>query len=122
MQEAIYRIIDDGKVMGTAFSVGSGIIVTAAHLISDTSACFAPNDEAIPISTTELFEADDLAVLITGSDLPSKLSLSRDSPPAMVTTFGYPPVPHLNGVWGIAAVLGKTAIDGRPRLPPRGSR
>jgi hypothetical protein len=116
MQEAIYRIIDDGKVIGTAFSVGSRVIVTAAHLISDTSACFGPNDEAIPISTTKSFEADDLAVLITGSDLPNTLALSRDTPPDLVTTFGYPPVPHLNGVWGIAAVLGKTAVDGRPRL------
>jgi hypothetical protein len=116
MRQAIYRIVEDGEVVGTAFAVGSRTIVTAAHLISGTFKCVGPNDQPVSISITKLFEADDLAVLITDCDLPNKLALSSDQPPPTVTTWGYPPIPNVHGMWGIATVSGETSIGGRTRL------
>ena len=97
IQEAVFQLIvyrPDGVDLGTAFYIGNGDYLTAAHLVADTTAVRLRNSGAdLPATVIAIDQRSDLA-LLHSAESPSEPLQFRDSadiwPGQVVAAVGYP--------------------------------
>jgi len=123
VRREIIELIDSaGARLGTAFAISPSRFGTAAHVVTDSPLFMKTSDgttlEAFVIA---LDHKTDLAVIGVDNRCFTGLALS-ESPPEVhqvVRSFGFPPIPGVDGVWATGEVLGSVDLDGAQKIQLR---